>query len=479
MSKILLINPNKWGRGITHIWIASHSGLLKRNGHEVKLFDSTFYQDWHKSLNKEEEYKPTDLDKFVKQNKNDILKDLQNLINNFKPDIIFWSAISSHIHSEGEYVNLQNGYDLIKNIHFAKPVLLITGGLQAISAPKIILDKMNKIDFLIRGESELTLLEIANNFRNKENLLMIKGIAYKKANKIIQNPRQEILKSLDLLCPYDYEIFSEQIFYKPYNGEVLKGIDYEMSRGCIYSCSYCVETIIQKYYGFDEKSSTSGAIKNFKSYLRHKSPENIYSELKYLNKKLSVKLIRCQDTNFLTINRDVLIKLSKLIIENPLDIKLYIETRPEGINEKSVELLKNLKVDGVAMGVETADEGFREDQLEIFADQEKTIKAFKLLKENNIKRTAYNIIGLPNQSESSILDTIKFNRILQPDNISVHFYSPYYGTKSHKDGVAQNLFDDYEFDADAAIRSKSKDNVLTPDKLSYYKKNFSNLVKLS
>ena len=131
------------------------------------------------------------------------------------------------------------------------------------------------------------------------------------------------------------------------------------------------------------------------------------------------------------------------------------------------------------MGVETADEGFREDQLERFADQEKTIKAFKLLKENNIKRTAYNIIGLPNQSESSILDTIKFNRILQPDNISVHFYSPYYGTKSHKDGVAQNLFDDYEFDADAAIRSKSKDNVLTPDKLSYYKKNFSNLVKLS
>ena len=22
---VLLINPNKWGRGITHIWIASHS----------------------------------------------------------------------------------------------------------------------------------------------------------------------------------------------------------------------------------------------------------------------------------------------------------------------------------------------------------------------------------------------------------------------------------------------------------------------
>ena len=38
MAKVLLINPNKWGRGITHIWIASHAGILKRNNHKVELF---------------------------------------------------------------------------------------------------------------------------------------------------------------------------------------------------------------------------------------------------------------------------------------------------------------------------------------------------------------------------------------------------------------------------------------------------------
>ena len=46
MSRILLLNPNKWGRGITTIWIASHSALLKKNGHQVELFDSTFYENW-------------------------------------------------------------------------------------------------------------------------------------------------------------------------------------------------------------------------------------------------------------------------------------------------------------------------------------------------------------------------------------------------------------------------------------------------
>ena len=46
MAKILLINPNKWGRGITHIWIATPSSILKKKKHKVDLFDSTFYKDW-------------------------------------------------------------------------------------------------------------------------------------------------------------------------------------------------------------------------------------------------------------------------------------------------------------------------------------------------------------------------------------------------------------------------------------------------
>ena len=41
MAKILLVNPSKWGRGITPIWVASHSASLKSEGHQVKFFDAT------------------------------------------------------------------------------------------------------------------------------------------------------------------------------------------------------------------------------------------------------------------------------------------------------------------------------------------------------------------------------------------------------------------------------------------------------
>lgn len=480
MAKILLINPNKWGRGITHIWIATHSSILKKKNHEIELFDATFYSDW---TDNEVEFatstgmfKPSPYKNFIKNKSSPISIDLQEKINQFKPDVIFWSALSSHIHSEGEYVNIQNGYNLIESLNTGN-AKKITGGLQATAAPELVLKKFPKINFLIGGESELVLSEIADLIDQGKDIENINGVYFFKENKFFKNEKQKIINDLDILCPYDYDIFDDQVFFRPYNGKIVRAVDYELSRGCIYSCSYCVETVIQKYYGFDESSSKTGAIKNFKSYLRNKNAKNIFQELKYLSEKKNINLIRCQDTNFLTNDKKILLELSELIQENKLKIYLYIETRPEGINSNSVELLKKLNVDGVGMGVELAGENFREEKLQRFASQTKTIEAFEILRKNNIKRTSYNVIGFPNQDEESILQTIEFNKILNPDNITVAFYSPYYGTGQHSEGVKSGIFKEYEFSADAALRSQTRSRSLTKEKLQYYKKNFVSLVR--
>jgi radical SAM superfamily enzyme YgiQ (UPF0313 family) len=102
---------------------------------------------------------------------------------------------------------------------------------------------------------------------------------------------------------------------------------------------------------------------------------------------------------------------------------------------------------------------------------------FKLLKENNIKRTSYNIIGLPDQDENSILETIEFNKFINPDNITVAFYTPYHGTPEQKKSFNKRYFSDYEKNLDAQLRSLSKGNLLNIEKLNYYKKNFISLVR--
>ena len=478
MAKILLIQPNRWGRGITSIWIPSHTGILKSKNHDVKLFDCTFYKNWAEGEldynTQNQQYQPTEYSKLVKYTDSDIFDEFQKLVNSFEPDIIFWSAISSHIHGEGEYANIQYGNMLVEKIFTSAKK--IAGGLQPTGEPKQMLTRFPNVDFFIMGESELVLTELADKIDQRKELLTTNGLIWKKDGKIIINKPQQIISDMDTISTYDYSIFDDQVFLRPYNGRIVRGVDYELSRGCVYACSYCVETTIQQYYGFTEITD-QGIIKNASAYLRSKSAKRIFAEMNTLNQKFGIEYFRCQDTNFLTIDHNVLNELSELINSSGLPIYLYVETRPEGINKSSVELLKKMKVDGVGMGIEVSSEAFRKNHLNRFPAQDKIIEAFSLLKDAGIKRTSYNIIGLPNETEDMIIDTIKFNSVLQPDNITVAFYSPYLGTKLQTESKKLGDFDSYEYNVDNQLRTVTKSSKIDKDLLNFYKKNFTKLVR--
>jgi anaerobic magnesium-protoporphyrin IX monomethyl ester cyclase len=490
MARVLLVNPNKWGRGITAIWIPAHTAVLRSRGHDVRLFDSTFFRKWtvdEVSYNTNNaQYRPTDYHGHVRYSDEDVVASLQKVVDEFQPDVIFWSAISSHIHGEGEYVNIQYGYELVQQIK--TQAMLVTAGLQATARPTSMFERFPKTSFFIGGESEFVLADIVDSLGDAEKIQSLKGVIWRDSGKlrvngehengkVIVNPRQEIISNLDSIPPYDYSIFDPQVFWRPYNGAVVKGVDFELSRGCIFTCSYCVETVIQKYYGVTEKSPRSGALMQPQKYLRAKSGKRVYEELKALNEKFGVTLVRCQDTNFLTINRNTLKELADLMDANPLPVKLYVETRVDRLTASDIELLKRLRVDGVGTGIELSSEAFRQDFLNRFAAADKLQENFKLLRAAGIRRTTYNIIGLPRETEDMILDTIRFNRELDPDNITVAFYSPYIGTEQAEIGKDEQYFDEYEYHVDGQLRSVSKSTLVDVKTLDFYKKYFSTLVR--
>ena len=480
MSRVLLIHPNKWGRGITAIWIASHASVLKRQGHEVLLFDATFYPSWTANENRfnteNMQYRPTDYEKVISWKNTDIHQDLQDMADDFDPDIIFWGGISSHIHGEGEYSSIQYGHELVRPLK--THALRLAAGLQATADPLLLLRLFPGIDAVIGGESELVLAGIAGQVgAGKYEPASVPGLAYRvNPEEANVNPPQEIIADLDEIAPYDYSLFDDISLWRPYNGLVVRAVDYELSRGCPYSCSYCVETVIQRYYGF-QKRLKRGVIAGAKGYLRHKSGRMAFAEIAGLARERGVTLFRCQDTNFLTIDRRTLEELADLMDDAGLQVQLYIETRPEGINADSVGLLKRLRVDGIGMGIELSAQRIRESRLNRFSDQEQIIAAFSLLKENGIKRTAYNVIGFPGQDEKSIRETIELNRRLDPDNITVAFYTPFLGTALQERAVEEGQFADYEFDLDAQLRTATRHSGLDQELLRYYKENFVRLCR--
>ena len=120
------------------------------------------------------------------------------------------------------------------------------------------------------------------------------------------------------------------------------------------------------------------------------------------------------------------------------------------------------------MGIELAAEGFREESLNRYASHQKIINAFEILKKN--------IIGLPNQTEEMIKSTIEYNKMLNPDNVTVAYYSPYTGTNEQIKSVEVGDFENNVENVDGQLRSLSKSSELSIEKLDYYKKNFVNLV---
>lgn len=479
MARVLLLNPNRWGRGITALWIPSHAAVLKSRGHEVRLFDATFYTDWRRQEvaynTANQQYRPSDYDRRITL-KEGVRRDLEACVHAYDPDVIFWSALSSFIHGEGEYVNIQYGHQLVESCRLPGRALKIAGGLQPTADAQAMPSRFPGVDYFIRGESEFVLADLVDRLERREELLATRGLVWRADGRVVENPPQDLIAEMDRIPPYDYSLFEDQVFLRPYNGSVVRAADYELSRGCLYTCSYCVETVIQRYYGFTARTPR-GALRNASGYLRHKSAGRIFEEMHTLHRERGVTLVRCQDTNFLTIDRKTLRRVAELLERSGLGVRLYIETRPDGINRESVALLKRLKVDGVGMGIELASEAFRQHQLNRFCDKEKIVDAFRLLREAGIKRTAYNIIGLPEEDETMILETIRLNRLLDPDNVTVAFYSPYLGTTQQVKGARIQDFNDYEYDVDAQLRTLSRSTRVSHSTLEFYKRYFARLVR--
>ena len=60
---------------------------------------------------------------------------------------------------------------------------------------------------MISGESELVLLDLINSFPNTKLMRHINGVSFHNGLDIVTNKPQKIISNLDLISPYDYNIF--------------------------------------------------------------------------------------------------------------------------------------------------------------------------------------------------------------------------------------------------------------------------------
>lgn len=166
----------------------------------------------------------------INQQEDEILKDLYRK----KPEILCFSC----------YIwNISFIKELIRNVKKILPDTVIwAGGPEVSYDAEQFLEEMPEVFGVMCGEGEETFRELTQYYVNLERntekgteLEKIDGILFRKGKEIQKTAPRAILDMDTLVFPYqDMELFHHRIIY------------YESSRGCPFSCSYCLSSIDKK-----------------------------------------------------------------------------------------------------------------------------------------------------------------------------------------------------------------------------------------
>lgn len=160
----------------------------------------------------------------INQPKDEILKDIYSS----GADVVCFSCYIWNISFVRELIR-----DLVKIL--PKPAFWAGGPEVSYDAEKF-LTEMPEMTGVMVGEGEKTFHDLLEFYIDgKDSLEEISGIAYRTGDKIIHNGWRELMDLSAIPFVYEHlEKFENRIIY------------YESSRGCPFSCSYCLSSIDKK-----------------------------------------------------------------------------------------------------------------------------------------------------------------------------------------------------------------------------------------
>ncbi|MBF0399070.1 MAG: B12-binding domain-containing radical SAM protein, partial [Desulfobacterales bacterium] len=350
-----------------HLGLAYLAAVLMENGFNPKAIDARFEN--------------ISLPKVVRQ------------IKGYTPDIIGITAMTNMI------VDAHNLAKTIKEL-FPK-ALIVIGGPHASAMPEEVLAEFSCFDIAVFGEGEITFLELVQAYRSIsfiDELFHINGIAFRHNKKIIRNNPRPFISNLDSLPLPAWDIFPPSKRY---------GI--MLQRGCPGRCNFCMRVLGDT--------------------VRHRSPENVFNEIKILVEKYSVT-----DIGFIEnfgLHQGYTHKLLDMMIEHFPNIKWDTPMRVTSMNEELIKKMKKAGCERIAFGVESGDSRILKNSQKGI-DLKKAIAACQIAKRYHIRTTGFFILGHPNETKDSAKKTIDLIAKMNLDEVSIGIMVPYPGTEIYK-----------------------------------------------
>jgi len=289
------------------------------------------------------------------------------------------------------------------------------GGPEVSYDSKECLETYTVVDGIMIGEGEQTFLELISYYADqKGELEQIQGLAFKESAKLLKSdlclvnsitltPSRQPLDLDTIPFPYDnLELFDKKIIY------------YESSRGCPYSCSYCLSSIDRSM----RIRSSQLVIKELQLFLNHKIPQVKFVDRTFnCNKKHAMDIwqfIKDNDngiTNFhFEISADILSEEELLLLATLRPGQIQFEIGVQSTNLHTIDSIhRKMDFDKLAYIVRRIEEG------------------------KNIHQHLDLIVGLPYEDFNSFGKSFNDVYALRPDQLQMGFLKVLKGSRMEKE----------------------------------------------
>jgi len=267
------------------------------------------------------------------------------------------------------------------------------------------------LDFVVRGEFDTTLVDIANEVPLAE----VDGISYRRGNDIIHNRNRRPLQEMDSL-PSVLDVYKRDLpIEKYFVGYLLHPyLSLYTGRGCPGRCTFCLwpQTIGGQKY-------------------RARSPRSVIEEMKRAKDMFpQVKEYFFDDDTF-TANLQRVEEIARGL--KGLDIVWSCSTRAN-LGERTLGIMKDSGLRCLVVGMESgSDEILKNIRKGISTAQ--MHRFMKICKHLKIMTHGTFIVGLPGETKASIEQTIQYAKELDPDTIQVAIATPYPGTEFYRQAI--------------------------------------------
>jgi radical SAM superfamily enzyme YgiQ (UPF0313 family) len=282
---------------------------------------------------------------------------------------------------------------LIKKINPA--IKIILGGHHASAFSAQTLSDM-PADFVIRGEGEYAMSNLAETIAQGGDFAKIAGLTYRLGSKILENAPSENITDLDAL---NFPAWHLLPMDKYVTGSILT------SRGCPFNCIYC-----------DKGISTR--------QVRFRAVENIYKEIAEFEKKYKKQRIYFVDDYFFLDKKRLKALFELILKDNELKFKWSCQARVDGVDDAG--LLADAKKTGcdlIIYGIETGDE----DELRYINKRSvlgQAERAIRLTKKAGIRTRANFMIGFPISTKETVANSVRFAKKINADLYRFFIVSP-------------------------------------------------------